>query len=166
MMMRRHDTTSLNPLPLLFVLLFATVGVAHLDARTSDSEEEIKKRISGRYLLLNSLKQAGKIGETWDGMVTAREESFLDTTVEIDPKKEKRITLREFLKLENDDRKAVYAIIAKRTSTEDQPVTPRYVGMQSAKDLWKRAKPGHWLLTESGKWVKKPKPDPPRPPPR
>jgi hypothetical protein len=51
---------------------------------------------------------------------------------------------------ENEDRKQVYAAIAKQQGT-----TTELVGKRRALQLAKRADPGEWVQDAAGKWIQK-----------
>lgn len=134
-----------------------TPEVKESEADIKKREAAIEKRLADRTPLITKLKTDEKVGETWTGTLAVRNDADLDDMIEIDAAKKTKVTLREFVKTENDDREAIYTILANRRSTKDVVVTPEAVGIQSGVELSKRAEPGEWLQTKTGKWVRKPK---------
>jgi uncharacterized protein YdbL (DUF1318 family) len=134
---------------LLIALVFASVPLF------AQSREELQKRAAERLSTVKVLKEAGKLGETWEGYLAGVKDTDLDEVIEY---KSEKIKIRDFMAAENTDRKAVYALIAKEESTAEKPVPVEYVAERSGKDLFRRAEPGHWLLPKGGKWTQKPKP--------
>lgn len=169
--MRITSRRSIRVLPLLAALISAITFTAAVPpavadegaVATKESESVIKKRVAARLSVIRDLKADGKIGETWKGTVAELNDVDVDAKVEVTEKDAKgksktvKKTIRAILTAENDDRNALYAILAERRSTKDQVVTAEYVAKQSAKELSRRADPGDWYLLESGKWVQKPK---------
>ena len=121
----------------------------------AQSREELQKRAAERLPTVKVLKDAGKLGETWEGYLAGVNKADLDETIE---SKGEKIKIRDFMAAENADRKAIYTLIAKEESTAEKPVPVEYVAERSGKDLFRRAGPGHWLLPKGGKWTQKPKP--------
>jgi uncharacterized protein YdbL (DUF1318 family) len=102
---------------------------------------------------IRALKDAAKVGESWKGYLDAVQDTYLSEKLEFE---KKTVTIGDFLAAENKDREVVYAIIAREQSTEEEQVPVEYVAETSAKDLFKRAQPGDWLLQKTGKWTRKP----------
>lgn len=101
----------------------------------ADSKEELQKRFKARYPEIRKLKDAGTIGEADDGYVDfvgAKDSSAADVVDQ-----------------ENADRKALYALIAKETSTSAEQVAK-----QNAERNLKKAKKGDYLKID-GKWKQK-----------
>ena len=148
---------------LMFALFaFGAAGVdvvAQEKGAAKETEATLKKRMAGRLSALKKLRAAGKVGETWKGTVAATPDTDVSQKVTLKKKgaDPEVTTLGALLKAENADRRASYELLAEKRSTDDQVVTADYVGVQSAKSLARRAKPGEWLQVKSGKWVQKPK---------
>ena len=133
---------------------FAAVPVCAQDpVKDQEAKKQIEKRLAARLATIRSLKDAGKVGESWKGYLEAVQDTYLSEKIEYEKKK---VTVGDFMAAENKDREAVYAIIAREQSTEEETVPVEYVAESSAKDLFRRAKPGDWLLMKSGKWTQKP----------
>ena len=129
---RRHF---LRTCLVLATCLFLGTAVA------ADERAELKKRFEKRYPTLVKLKDAGRIGETPDGKVQVVKPE--DAKRPVDPKDPKSPTVAAFLKLENDDRKALYALLAK-----DQKETAANVAKQNALRNYKKAAAEHFLLVK------------------
>jgi uncharacterized protein len=114
------------------LLLFAPTGAMAAEAK---EEAALQKRFKARHAQLQQLKGDGAIGETSEG--------FIDF---VEKKESKAAAL---VREENDDRKALYAIIAEKEGT-----TPEKVAVINAKRNFDRARPGEYLK-QGGKWTKK-----------
>jgi uncharacterized protein YdbL (DUF1318 family) len=112
----------------LFVLTAST-------ALAAPSEGDLKKRFEARYPEIRELKSKGVIGETDGGYVEFVKDRDKDAA--------------DVVKDENDDRKALYALIAEKEKTE-----PEVVAKRNAKRNFERAKDGEYLK-EDGNWRKK-----------
>lgn len=95
----------------------------------------IKTRMKNRLPAIMALKDKGVVGETNKGYLQFRGAA-----------KEKE----DVVKAENTDRKKVYAAIAKQ-----QGVTIDVVEKRRALQIAQKARPGHWLQDEAGKWYQK-----------
>lgn len=103
------------------------------------SKQEIIQSMKQRYPKLMEAKDAGSIGEQYDGYVGAVTRSASEEEA-----------VKALIAGENDDRKALYAIIAEETGA-----TVAQVAARNRARLYEKAKSGHWLQTSRGKWVKK-----------
>jgi uncharacterized protein YdbL (DUF1318 family) len=121
------------------VLAAATAVTAAAD-KEGDTRDEIINRMAKRLPKLRHYKDAGKIGETYNGLVEAVKEK--------DAQEDK--ALRQLATAENADRKAFYALTAKKFET-----TPEIVARSAGIRNFKAARPEHWLKLKSGKWVQK-----------
>jgi len=97
--------------------------------------KEIKARMKARVPVINSLKDNGIVGESYRG--------YLEFVGSKKPG-------GDVVDAENSDRKKVYSAIAKQ-----QGVNAELVGKRRAKQIAQRAKPGHWIQNENGKWYQK-----------
>ncbi|MGD9180390.1 MAG: YdbL family protein [Desulfobacterales bacterium] len=114
---------------LTFVLIgFFIVGV-------SASADDIKTRMKKRLPVIKALKAEGIVGEDNQGYLQF-----------VGGKKEKA----DVIAAENNDRKTVYAAIAKQQGT-----TAELVGKRRAMQIAKKANPGEWVQDASGKWLQK-----------
>jgi uncharacterized protein YdbL (DUF1318 family) len=132
-------------------------GTPVKDTGAADAQDKkaLEKAMADRFPAISVLKQNSKLGETWKGYLAGLEGVDLSEEVVAAGKK---MTLQVLIDTENADRKALYTIIAKERSTEDQPVTADFVGERSGQELFKnRLNPGEWFQKKDGKWVQKPK---------
>ena len=114
----------------LFILLL-TVSFLITPASQAASP---KDRMIARLPVINTLKDKGVLGEDNLGFLQFR-----------GAEQEKKMVNEE-----NADRRSIYQEIA-----EKQRVNPTLVGQRRAKQIAQKAKAGHWLQNESGKWYKK-----------
>ena len=103
----------------------------------ASTASEAAERIKIRLVHVDSLKEAGSIGENTAG--------FLELLEDLSPR-EKQIVASE-----NADRRVIYAAIAERTGQ-----TPDEVGQQRALQIEARARQGVWLQRPDGEWYQKP----------
>ncbi len=108
-------------------LLFSLSGL-----HAQDAAERIRQRLPD----IDTLKAAGVIGETSDGMVAAR--AILNEDQEA------------IIESENRDRRELYAIVARRSG-----VSVEEVGKQRALTIARQAKAGVWLQDARGSWYRK-----------
>ncbi|MFP4058361.1 MAG: YdbL family protein [Candidatus Brocadiia bacterium] len=131
----------------LLVGAFALLAVA--PRAGADSAEVLQKRIAQRRPAIQKLKDQGKVGETYEGLVEAVKDEYLKETVKLGDKK---MTVGQLLGEENADRKAVYKLIAKKLG-----VDPDVVARRKAERTFKTAEPGEYLKGKDGKWFRKKK---------
>jgi|ETNmetMinimDraft_22_1059887.scaffolds.fasta_scaffold00186_18 uncharacterized protein YdbL (DUF1318 family) len=115
--------------------LFALVLSPQL-AQAQNDENAIKQRILQRVSAVDSLKIEGLVGENNKGLLEQR--------AMLSPPQTK--TMNE----ENADRKALYAILAKRLG-----LSVTVVGQGRAESIRKKSASGVWIQEPSGKWIKK-----------
>jgi len=116
------------------------------DRPQSPQREALTKRFEQRLERLNTLKDKGVIGETWEGSVEALDDHLLS--------KDERTLLDD----ENKDRKALYALIGDRTDDPDtrhKKAPPRVVAERNAKRKFESAKADHYLKIAEGRWIQK-----------
>ena len=99
------------------------------------SSESLKARMKARLPIIQELKSKGIVGENVKG--------YLQFVGEM---KEKV----DVVEAENNDRRKVYAAIAKQQGT-----TAEIVGNRGALKIAKKAKAGTWLQDQGGKWYQK-----------
>ncbi len=116
----------------LYISIFALFFIVSALTATQAVGASLKNRMKARIPEINSLKDAGIIGENNRG--------YLDFLGSKQPKK-------NVLNAENSDRKKVYSSIAKK-----QGVDMLLVGQRRAKQIIKITKPGHKYQTADGKW--------------
>lgn len=112
--------------PAVFVLLFCTVSALHADS--------IKERMRQRLPIITSLKAQGMIGENNQGYLELKGPA----------------TQADQVAAENNDRRAVYAAIARQQKT-----TLQQVGILRARQIAEIAAPGTWIQDQTGTWRKK-----------
>lgn len=116
-------------LSIVFVIVFVFVSVANAFA------EGIKARMQARLPAIVALKAEGIIGEDNRGYL-----AFVGSA-------RKQV---DIVAGENQDRRQVYAAIAKQQGT-----TVEVVGELRARQIAGNASPGDWLQNEQGAWIKK-----------
>jgi uncharacterized protein YdbL (DUF1318 family) len=131
----------------LVVAALSAPSVASAIAPTSDTEAELKARFRERQEVLNRLKDAGKIGETSQGLVDVVRDAYRQDGVTLPGG---ATTVAGLVGTENADRQRLYRLIGERT---DEPATA--VAQQAALRNFRQASPNHYLKLQSGKWVKK-----------
>jgi uncharacterized protein YdbL (DUF1318 family) len=119
--------------PLKKISAFFLIGF--LIAGPALSADDIKTRMKDRLPTLLALKAQGIVGENNKG--------YLEF---IGGKKEKP----DVVAAENEDRKTVYAAIAKQQNT-----TVEVVGQRRALQISQKADSGDWLQDASGNWYQK-----------
>jgi hypothetical protein len=119
--------------PFLTILTFVLIGFFIVGV--SASADDIKTRMKKRLPVIKALKAEGIVGEDNQGYLQF-----------VGGKKEKA----DVIAAENNDRKTVYAAIAKQQGT-----TAELVGKRRAMQIAKKANPGEWVQDASGKWLQK-----------
>ncbi|MFT4638333.1 MAG: hypothetical protein ACI8T1_001653 [Verrucomicrobiales bacterium] len=100
------------------------------------SSDTLKSRMVGRLESIDAMRASRKVGESNQGILTARGKLSAKETA--------------LLTAENGDRKQVYALIAKKTGE-----SAAVVGQKRADSLRKQSKAGVWLQDTKGKWYRK-----------
>jgi uncharacterized protein YdbL (DUF1318 family) len=112
---------------------------------TTPKVRALKQSIIDRYAKLKPFRDKGNIGEGNDGFLKVRDESGLNL-------KDKAM-LRNLVKDENNDRKNMYAEVARAMEIEASQI-PKIQKIFAG--LWiKNANPGWWIQRENGQWTKK-----------
>ena len=124
---------TLRPTFFIFIALLASLTGVY--AQQSD-EAIIKERIIQRVSSLDALKLSGKVGENNLGFVEVRA----------------RVSRAEdaIVEEENNDRRALYTIIAKRIG-----IQVSMVGKGRASELRENSAKGVWLQGVDGSWYQK-----------
>lgn len=123
----------MNQTRYLWVLVTVIAGLFLFSAFALGGD--IKARMKARLPAIVQLKAAGIVGETNQGLL-----AFVGV--------EKQQP--DLVAAENEDRKTVYAAIAKQQGTTADVVAKRRA-LQNAE----RARPGEWLQDAAGKWYQK-----------
>ncbi len=125
----RLHRNSLIRLSVAFIVLFVLVSVANAFA------EGVKARMQTRLPAIVALKGEGIIGEDNNGYL-----AFVGSA-------RKQV---DIVASENQDRRRVYAAIAKQQGTAAE-----VVGELRARKIAENASPGDWLQNEQGAWIQK-----------
>jgi uncharacterized protein YdbL (DUF1318 family) len=123
------NRNSLIRLSVTVIVLFVLVSV------TNGFAEGIKARMQARLPAIVALKGEGVIGEDNKGYL-----AFVGSA-------RKQV---DIVAGENQDRRQVYAAIAKQ-----QGSTVEVVGELRARQIAENASPGEWLQNEQGAWIQK-----------
>ncbi|HWA24772.1 MAG TPA: YdbL family protein [Lacunisphaera sp.] len=118
-----------------FARLFAVVCLLAVAAFAA-SEAELKQRMDQRLTQIDALKAAEAIGENNHGLLEVRPAGKGDAA--------------SVVAAENQDREAVYALIAKKAGASAESVA-----RARAKQIAANSRPGVWVQDESGTWKKK-----------
>lgn len=121
----------------LVILMFAAMLALSPAAASADELTDLQARFKQRYPELMKLRDAGTVGETWNGWCEVVKPPATDEVA-------------KFIAEENADRTALYAIVAKKQNT-----TPDMVAERNGTRNFKAAAPTHWLKIKEGKWVQK-----------
>lgn len=130
---------------LLLVVSFTTFIPGPSSHANDDST--LKERFASRYPTLVRLKNVAKLGESATGFVDVVDRKYLPEKVDDDPKSQ---TIAAFIDQENSDRKKLYNLVAKKTSS-----SPQQVAKRNAKRVFEKALSQHYLKLPSGEWVQK-----------
>ena len=103
---------------------------------TADDRQTLQQRFKDRYPAILNAKKSGSVGETSQGVLEA-------------VKLTDDATLKQLIADENNDRAALYALIAK-----DEDISPDQVARRAAKRNFDHARSGEWLKTD-GEWRQK-----------
>jgi uncharacterized protein len=119
---------------LLFVCISALMGPSFVFAQ--EDQAAITGRIKARVAQVDQLKVALLVGENNKGFLEQRGQLAAAQT--------------EVMNAENNDRRALYNIIATRNG-----VTVAVVGSQRAEQIRNNSAAGVWLQAADGSWYKK-----------
>ena len=117
------------------------------DPPKQDPRAALKASMSARYALLESLRDAGKVGETPAG--EARLVKASHGSEAADPKDKSKGTVADVVAAENRDRRALYELLAKELK-----ISAAEVGKQNGLRYLEKAKPDHWIEV-NGQWVQR-----------
>jgi uncharacterized protein YdbL (DUF1318 family) len=127
---------------------FSFVPAAYAQQETEVSSPAIralKESLRARFPRLQPLFERGSLGEANSGFIEIREEAGLTLKEKAD--------LRSLVKEENDDRKSLYAEVARALNIESSQI-PR-IQKIFAESWIRNSQPGWWVQNENGTWVKK-----------
>lgn len=139
--------TFLNQATRTLLLLALLLAIAPA-ARAQPTQESLKESFRERYPTLLRLKTQGKIGETWEGYVAPVEERF-----------ENEALVRQTIEAENDDREALYEILARDiredvNNPEAPTITAEIVAVRNARRNFENARPEEFLRLAEGVWIR------------
>lgn len=117
---------------------------------SSDDTKALKQRFKERFPTLLALENAGKIGETYKGYIDVVDPGYRGQKV--DPSEPESATIADLVAAENDDREALYDLLAAQLK-----VTRAQVAARNARRNFAKARPEHYLQLDSGAWVQKKK---------
>jgi len=112
---------------------------------TTPKVRALQQSMKERFPKLRPFFVKGNIGETNDGFVKIRDESGLNL--------KEKATLRNLKRDENNDRKNLYAEVAKAMDIKPDQISK--VQEIFAAEWIKKADLGWWIQNESGEWIKK-----------
>lgn len=123
------------------IVLYCVMTMFFLVAISSaqDTKDDIKVRMKNRFAKINELKKSGTIGETPLGFAEAVNKAFAQNA-----------EISALIAAENNDRKMLYAIIAKESQTSVEEV-----GMANAKRYFQKASDSDYFKTQTGEWKQK-----------
>ena len=127
----RH-IVSVAVLAVFFSTLFSMPALA-------GQKEDLRKSMKARYPKVKELKLAGTIGETHLGFVEALSKEAGEDA-----------DLQKLIKAENEDRKTIYTMIAKKTGA-----TPDEVAKNNALRIFNAADENVLFKGPDGKWTAK-----------
>ncbi|HVR76074.1 MAG TPA: DUF1318 domain-containing protein [Planctomycetota bacterium] len=107
---------------------------------------KIKETLKKRFPKLVPLYEAGALGEGWDGYLAEREKEKLNLKQARD--------LAALLEAENEDRKNLYAEIARANGIGEEKIPD--IGQLFSVEWQKAAKAGWWIERGKDRWEKKP----------
>ncbi len=110
---------------------------AKADSTDDARVKELQERFKQRYDQVRAQKKQGVIGETFEG--------YLDFVTDKKPEDSEKLVEQE-----NEDRRELYKLIAKKEGT-----TPDKVATVNAKRNFSKASAGEFLKAANGKWTKK-----------
>jgi len=147
-MKTKHNNPAHRVWRALAACLTAIILIAPAASAQPDLDA-LQRRFKQRYPDLLRLKQDGKIGEAWNGLVAAVEERF-----------EKETQVADLMKDENADRRLLYEALVGDVRAEVEPdkrhlVTPEYVARRSAARNFRKAEPFEYLMVADGLWIQK-----------
>ena len=130
-------TKAHRPYFMIAILLGAFAVLAAVAPVRADDREDLKARFKARYAALSEAKDAGKVGETYEGYVDA-------VVAGIDDK------VRGVIADENADRRELYKMIA-----EKEKISPDQVAKVNAQRRYDREPAGRFWKGSDGEWKKK-----------
>ncbi len=105
----------------------------------------LKQSMIQRSPKLTPFYEGGNIGETNEGLIEIRDDAGLNL--------KDKATLRSLEKEENNDRRSLYAEVAKALDIDSSQISR--IQKIFAQEWIKNARPGWWIQKENGQWVKK-----------
>ena len=122
------------------LLLVVACSLLCSAAASAASLDELKARFKARLPKLLEMKKAGKVGETYQGLLGAVDAKYL-----------KDAAVKKMIDDENADRKALFQIMAQQLKTK-----PEIVGQREFKRRLEKAKPEEYFKTsKDAPWKQK-----------
>lgn len=132
----------------LFGLLFIAMAAGAASGQSVD-RGQLKRRFEERYPILSQLKEAAKVGETWQGFVAA-----------VDPGLREDRKAWSVIEDENRDREVLYQLLAEEIAADlDEPkrseIASQVIAERNAGRNFERASSTALLRVAEGNWVTK-----------
>ena len=125
---------------------FIPAAYAQEEQRVSTPKiRALKQSLKDKEPLLKPFFDQGNIGESNDGYIQVRSEDMLSLKDKAD--------LRRLTKDVNNDRESLYAEVANSLNIEESQI-PR-IQKIFAKSWIENSRPGWWIQTDDGEWIKK-----------
>jgi len=132
---------------LLWLGALAVALLAWPSAASARSKSEVISSMKATYPALLKLLAAGKVGETYQGLVDAVKSSYLGEKVEAAGK---TVTVAQLIKTVNADRSEYFQISAKENNTTPEVIAKNYAQRRKSK-----LKSGEFWKREDETWVRK-----------
>ena len=132
---------------LLWLGALAVALLAWPSAASARSKSEVISSMKATYPALLKLLAAGKVGETYQGLVDAVKSSYLGEKVEAAGK---TVTVAQLIKTVNADRSEYFQISAKENNT-----TPEVIAKNCAQRRKSKLNSGEFWKREDETWVRK-----------
>lgn len=139
-------TSRIRTLAMLVLAVCAALGLSDRTAiaQGKATRAELKERFERRHDDLNRLKEQGRVGETWNGLVEA-----------VDDESELNAEARRLIDQENADRRRLYDLIADDVVEGEKRISPEKVAERNARRNFTNAKPKEFLKTREGFWFQR-----------
>lgn len=138
MVIRKWKTGDSSGARLPAVLLLAYLATGMLSSALAQTRGEIRERMEERYPELLRLKNRGVAGEVYLGFVSPVEPDEVDDAA------------ARLIAAENEDRRALYELIAEETGA-----TVEAVGKINARRIFRDADGDHYFKGPDGEWRRK-----------
>jgi uncharacterized protein YdbL (DUF1318 family) len=133
----------------MFTFVSSVYAQEQVTQVSSPKIRALKSTLKERFPQLRPFYNQGRIGETNDGLLVIRNEEELSL--------KDKSRLRRLVKEENSDRKELYAEVAEALNIDPDQI-PR-IQRIFAENWIRKSRPGWWIQTKEGRWVRKPAED-------